>query len=97
MSPGHPVGGWVEGPARCSTGAGIHRVCSLFALRERMIVCTIMATKRVHEIAMLRVTTLKCAVRHSFNDYNHCDLTAMVGSVSSNENRGEVTAPYLAD
>ena len=28
--------------------------------------------------------------RHSFNDYNHCDLTAMVGSVSSNENRGQV-------
>ena len=27
---------------------------------------------------------------HSFNDWNHCDLTAMVGSVSSNENRGQV-------
>ena len=28
--------------------------------------------------------------RHSFNDYNHCDLTAMVGSVSSNLHKGEV-------
>ena len=27
---------------------------------------------------------------HSFNDYNHCDLTAMLGQVSSNENQGLV-------
>lgn len=27
---------------------------------------------------------------HSFNDFNHCDLTTMVGSVASNENRGQV-------
>eukprot|EP00613_Pedinella_sp_CCMP2098_P005502 CAMPEP_0171601666 /NCGR_PEP_ID=MMETSP0990-20121206/5023_1 /TAXON_ID=483369 /ORGANISM="non described non described, Strain CCMP2098" /LENGTH=219 /DNA_ID=CAMNT_0012163795 /DNA_START=118 /DNA_END=777 /DNA_ORIENTATION=- len=27
---------------------------------------------------------------HSFNDWNHCDLTAMAGSESSNENRGKV-------
>ena len=28
---------------------------------------------------------------HSFNDFNHCDLTTMVGSVSSNENKGLVS------
>lgn len=27
---------------------------------------------------------------HSFNDWNHCDLTAMVGSISSAENEGRV-------
>ena len=27
---------------------------------------------------------------HSFNDYNHCDLTAMVGDVAHNENEGKV-------
>ena len=27
---------------------------------------------------------------HSFNDYNHCDLTAMAGAVSNNENDGRV-------
>ena len=27
---------------------------------------------------------------HSFNDYNHCDLTTMMGEVASNENGGRV-------
>ena len=27
---------------------------------------------------------------HSFNDYNHCDLTTMNDSVAQNENRGQV-------
>ena len=27
---------------------------------------------------------------HSFNDFNHCDLTAMAGDVSHNENQGKV-------
>lgn len=27
---------------------------------------------------------------HSFNDYNHCDLTTMLDEVSSNENKGQV-------
>jgi hypothetical protein len=27
---------------------------------------------------------------HSFNDSNHCDLTTMAGSVSHNENKGQV-------
>lgn len=27
---------------------------------------------------------------HSFNDYNHCDLTTMLGDVISNENLGQV-------
>ena len=27
---------------------------------------------------------------HSFNDYNHCDLTTMLGEVASNENQGLV-------
>jgi hypothetical protein len=27
---------------------------------------------------------------HSFNDYNHCDLTTMLGAVAHNENRGQV-------
>jgi hypothetical protein len=27
---------------------------------------------------------------HSFNDYNHCDLTAMLGSVAHNNNEGKV-------
>ena len=27
---------------------------------------------------------------HSFNDWNHCDLTTMVGSVAANENQGQV-------
>ncbi|CAK0827605.1 unnamed protein product [Prorocentrum cordatum] len=28
--------------------------------------------------------------RHAFNDHNHCDLTAMLGDVSHNENDGSV-------
>mmetsp|Transcript_7682 Transcript_7682/g.18741 ORF Transcript_7682/g.18741 Transcript_7682/m.18741 type:complete len:233 (+) Transcript_7682:507-1205(+) len=28
---------------------------------------------------------------HSFNDWNHCDLTTMLGDVSHNENKGEVS------
>jgi hypothetical protein len=27
---------------------------------------------------------------HSFNDYNHCDLTTMLGSMTHNENDGRV-------
>ena len=27
---------------------------------------------------------------HSFNDFNHCDLTAMAGDVAHNENEGKV-------
>ena len=27
---------------------------------------------------------------HSFNDWNHCDLTAMLGEVSANTNNGQV-------
>jgi len=27
---------------------------------------------------------------HSFNDFNHCDLTTMAGAVASNENQGQV-------
>lgn len=27
---------------------------------------------------------------HSFNDYNHCDLTTMLGEFASNENNGQV-------
>ena len=29
---------------------------------------------------------------HSFNDFNHCDLTCMAGAVASNENQGQVGA-----
>ena len=28
---------------------------------------------------------------HSFNDFNHCDLTAMLGEVAHNQNEGQVT------
>jgi hypothetical protein len=38
---------------------------------------------------------------HSFNDFNHCDLTCMLGSVASNENQGQVNknshAFYILD
>ena len=27
---------------------------------------------------------------HSFNDFNHCDLTAMAGEEAHNENKGQV-------
>eukprot|EP00617_Octactis_speculum_P023125 CAMPEP_0185743806 /NCGR_PEP_ID=MMETSP1174-20130828/1723_1 /TAXON_ID=35687 /ORGANISM="Dictyocha speculum, Strain CCMP1381" /LENGTH=211 /DNA_ID=CAMNT_0028416791 /DNA_START=78 /DNA_END=713 /DNA_ORIENTATION=+ len=27
---------------------------------------------------------------HAFNDYNHCDLTCMLGDVADNENKGQV-------
>ncbi len=32
---------------------------------------------------------------HSFNDYNHCDLTTMLGAVASNENEGKVAGKPL--
>lgn len=32
---------------------------------------------------------------HSFNDFNHCDLTAMVGDVSHNENEGKVSGIHF--
>ena len=31
---------------------------------------------------------------HSFNDYNHCDLTTMLGAVASNENEGKVAGNH---
>lgn len=34
---------------------------------------------------------------HSFNDFNHCDLTAMRGEVSSNENEGRVTGIHQSN
>ena len=30
---------------------------------------------------------------HSFNDYNHCDLTTMLDNVAENENRGQARDP----
>ena len=32
---------------------------------------------------------------HSFNDYNHCDLTAMLGAVAHNENKGQVEGMHF--
>lgn len=34
---------------------------------------------------------------HSFNDFNHCDLTAMVDSVSSNQNEGKVQGIHFSN
>jgi len=34
---------------------------------------------------------------HSFNDFNHCDLTAMVDSVSSNQNEGKVQGIHYSN
>ena len=34
---------------------------------------------------------------HSFNDYNHCDLTPMLGEVASNENEGRVAGIHQSN
>lgn len=34
---------------------------------------------------------------HSFNDYNHCDLTAMVDDASANENDGRVAGIHFSN
>ena len=34
---------------------------------------------------------------HSFNDFNHCDLTPMLGEVASNENNGQVTGIHRSN
>ena len=34
---------------------------------------------------------------HSFNDYNHCDLTTMLGAVASNENEGKVAGIHRSN
>ena len=34
---------------------------------------------------------------HSFNDYNHCDLTAMNDEVSHNENEGKVVGIHFSN
>ena len=34
---------------------------------------------------------------HSFNDFNHCDLTPMRGEVSSNENQGRVSGIHQSN
>lgn len=34
---------------------------------------------------------------HSFNDFNHCDLTTMLGEVSSNENNGQVAGIHRSN
>ena len=34
---------------------------------------------------------------HSFNDYNHCDLTTMLGEVASNENQGRVAGIHQSN
>merc|ERR1719353_2883592 len=34
---------------------------------------------------------------HSFNDFNHCDLTAMAGDVAHNENEGKVSGIHFSN
>ena len=34
---------------------------------------------------------------HSFNDFNHCDLTAMAGDVAHNENEGKVAGIHYSN
>jgi hypothetical protein len=34
---------------------------------------------------------------HSFNDFNHCDLTTMLDDVSENENKGLVTGIHFSN
>jgi len=34
---------------------------------------------------------------HSFNDFNHCDLTPMLGEVASNENNGQVAGIHRSN